>query len=311
MSIIVGSNFDLQTGLPLDDRTVVADQTARDAIPALQRYEGLTVYVLADEANYQLVGGITNGDWVESGSSALATHEADTSTHGVTEIVGTVEVQTLSEKIYACSRAFDDTTTGSNANLPTPTTGLVYLRNASLASIDDIGLGIESQRLTLVNDTGNDIDIIDGGSIITGTGLDVTMKNQSVLDFVFDNGVWWIVGGTGGANLDSVTNDVTDALTLVDGSVLTIDTTRMIQSFRVQGNAGPVIVNNGFFGTTPPPDGAILIVVGNHDTNTVTVPSEDSADCIAMNGSVELFKHSTLMVMYVAAMDRYVKIGEG
>lgn len=65
MGIVLGSNFDVQTALPLDARTVVADATARDAIDSLIRYEGLTVYVVADATNYQLVGGITNGDWVE------------------------------------------------------------------------------------------------------------------------------------------------------------------------------------------------------------------------------------------------------
>lgn len=69
MGIVVASNFDLQTTLPLDSRTVVADTTARDAIPSGVRYEGLIVYVTADETNYQLVGGITNSDWQELSGS--------------------------------------------------------------------------------------------------------------------------------------------------------------------------------------------------------------------------------------------------
>lgn len=65
MSITVASNFAVSTTLPLDARTQVADQTARDAILAGVRYEGLIVYSIADGTNYQLVGGIANGDWVE------------------------------------------------------------------------------------------------------------------------------------------------------------------------------------------------------------------------------------------------------
>ena len=68
MGIELSSNFDVKTALPLDSRLVVADQTARDAIDALVRYEGMIVYVEADETNYQLVGGITNGDWEELSS---------------------------------------------------------------------------------------------------------------------------------------------------------------------------------------------------------------------------------------------------
>jgi CBS domain-containing protein len=67
MGIALGSNFDFQAALPLDSRTVVADITARDAIASGVRYEGLIVYVedVSEQTNYQLVGGITNGDWVE------------------------------------------------------------------------------------------------------------------------------------------------------------------------------------------------------------------------------------------------------
>ena len=53
MAIVLGSQFSLQTALPLDDRTVVDDLTARDAIPNLVRYEGLVVYVVAESKTIQ------------------------------------------------------------------------------------------------------------------------------------------------------------------------------------------------------------------------------------------------------------------
>jgi hypothetical protein len=43
----------------------VADETARDAITEDRRQEGMLCYVIADDKIYQLVGGITNEDWVE------------------------------------------------------------------------------------------------------------------------------------------------------------------------------------------------------------------------------------------------------
>lgn len=71
--IPMSSNFTLNSGLPLDSRVVVADVTARDAIPAIQRFDGLSVYLVSTNATWQLQGGVTNGDWVNvtSGSSAL------------------------------------------------------------------------------------------------------------------------------------------------------------------------------------------------------------------------------------------------
>lgn len=63
MGIELGSNFDVKTSLPLDSRLKVADLTARDAIVSGVRYEGMIVYVVSEATNFQLVGGITNGDW--------------------------------------------------------------------------------------------------------------------------------------------------------------------------------------------------------------------------------------------------------
>lgn len=45
----------------------VADITARDAILATTREEGMIVYSLADDRYFVLEGGITNGDWTELG----------------------------------------------------------------------------------------------------------------------------------------------------------------------------------------------------------------------------------------------------
>ena len=47
---------------------VVADLTARDAIPSYERYIGLNVFVESEEWNYQLRGGITNANWTDGGN---------------------------------------------------------------------------------------------------------------------------------------------------------------------------------------------------------------------------------------------------
>jgi hypothetical protein len=72
MGIALGSNFTVNTALPIDDRFTCADLTARDAIGALRRYEGMEVYVESEEKTFKLVGGITNSDWVVSGGAPLA-----------------------------------------------------------------------------------------------------------------------------------------------------------------------------------------------------------------------------------------------
>lgn len=70
MGIALGSNFTVNTALPLDDRILVADLTARDAIPALRRYLGMEVYVESEEVKYFLKGGIDNANWEEAGTGS-------------------------------------------------------------------------------------------------------------------------------------------------------------------------------------------------------------------------------------------------
>lgn len=69
MGIELGSNFDMKTGLPLDSRFVVNDDTARNAIPSGIRYDGLLVYVKSTKKLWQLQGGITDDLWREAGGA--------------------------------------------------------------------------------------------------------------------------------------------------------------------------------------------------------------------------------------------------
>lgn len=57
--------FDVRVQFPIDLRTVKADMNARNAIEPLQRYEGLTVWVVSDQRKYRLIGGILDSNWVD------------------------------------------------------------------------------------------------------------------------------------------------------------------------------------------------------------------------------------------------------
>lgn len=69
MGIPLAIGFDVGSPIPLDSRDVVATIAARDAIPAGQRYAGMSVHVLDDGTgspmNFQLIGGIANINWLE------------------------------------------------------------------------------------------------------------------------------------------------------------------------------------------------------------------------------------------------------
>lgn len=95
--IPLSTNFTVNTALPIDDRMSVADTTARDAIPALKRWEGMLVYSIADGKHYTLIGGITNGDWTElsGGGNLIAWITANPYEIGDTVI--------QSNRIYVCT----------------------------------------------------------------------------------------------------------------------------------------------------------------------------------------------------------------
>lgn len=63
MGIQLGSNFNVQTNLPLDDRLVCETVSQRDAIPKEFRYEGMQCYVSSERQTFQLTGGIDNIHW--------------------------------------------------------------------------------------------------------------------------------------------------------------------------------------------------------------------------------------------------------
>lgn len=87
--INLASGFNRTSANPLDLYATVADLTARDAIDSGVRFEGMLVYVVSEETNFQLIGGITNGDWAElsgSGGGGIATVEGYSSgSHTLTE----------------------------------------------------------------------------------------------------------------------------------------------------------------------------------------------------------------------------------
>ncbi len=77
MAITIGSSFHLAAAVPIDDRFVVADNTARDALAAGVRYEGLIVYSIGAGVMYQLVGGILDVNWTPIGGGGGSTPTVD------------------------------------------------------------------------------------------------------------------------------------------------------------------------------------------------------------------------------------------
>ncbi len=80
-------NIEIQTALPLDNRSKVKTLSERDNIPQTVRYLGLEVYVSDEKKKYRLIEGITNSHWVElKNINKLSELETDDSNMTVTKI---------------------------------------------------------------------------------------------------------------------------------------------------------------------------------------------------------------------------------
>ena len=101
----------------------------------------------------------------------------------------------------------DSTTTGSDATLTPIAAGttVVRLTNASLVSLGGIPAGFAGQQVTVENQTGNTVTIVNedlsvsaADRILTGSG-NVAMANNATFTFTYDATIsrWMLTGGSG------------------------------------------------------------------------------------------------------------------
>ena len=151
--------------------TDVADITERDAIPTERRKEGMIAYVkLPAPTNYQLVGGITNLDWVPFSGGSAAINDASTS---LTEVWSASKVNSL-----------------------LPSLKSRYLVNNSIPASTNLNMIVTPPSLTLSEDTpvlGNNIGdfnrkalrvLRNGIELVKGT--EVIYVNASTINFSFE-----------------------------------------------------------------------------------------------------------------------------
>ena len=214
MGIVLGSNFTVNTTLPLDDRIVFADSTARDALNSGRRYEGLLCYVVADETNYQLVGGITNSDWVELSGGALPASDIVNTPSGnlaATDVQGALnELQTdINTNASALSTHESDTTSIHGI---TDTADLLTTSNVKAVTLKDIdgGTASNTSRITVPKNTKTNLNGL--------TRKEATLVFASDEDKLYvDNGVSLVEVGSGGgalvgAAIQTISNGGTIAL---------------------------------------------------------------------------------------------------
>jgi hypothetical protein len=129
-SIPAPYGLDHTTDDPADLRTLKANLTDRDAIPATSRHEGLTCYVTSNQKYYQLIGGIANSNWKEIGFTSglneyLFTNDLEFGANGLTGATAPI-INDVAANIPAgnyLGYVYSSSGTAIGATIIRPTTG--------------------------------------------------------------------------------------------------------------------------------------------------------------------------------------------
>jgi len=207
----------------------------------------------------------------------------------------------------------DDNSTGNQPAVPSQNISIIRFTNNTPPTIQGIADGYNTKLLIIsyVGLTGQMIIQNDSPSasaanrIITGTGGDISLNFGASLWLYYDgtSSRWRVVGGSGGANAK-----IGNFITLNNNDTIAIDKFTLLQTYRVQGNSGSVILSNTPFGTSAPLDGTTITLIGNSSTNLVTITNQDISKGCILNGDATLSQYDSITLQYLAAFDRYIEI---
>lgn len=93
-----------------------------------------------------------------------------------------------------------------------------------------------------------------------------------------------------------------------NGDQLTPNALSLSQEFRLIGDASAVTLNVLPFDSQPA-DGTVITLVGHDDTNTVTIPLNDSQFGCYINGDATLLRGYILQLVYNDELERYLELG--
>jgi hypothetical protein len=205
-----------------------------------------------------------------------------------------------------------DVTAGANQTIATPTKSVVRSTGA-VTSIAGFTAPSNEQFFVWVNATGSAVTIINDATataadrIITGSGSDISVANTASIWLLYDStsSRWRIIGGSGGGGSITVGSD----LTMTASDTLAISLISLNQSYRVQGNSGAITMSTTPFGSSAPLDGTLIELIGNSDTDPVSITWTDSAKgCVGNFGTLTLYKYEVAQFRYNSTIDRYIYV---
>lgn len=154
----------------------------------------------------------------------------------------------------------------------------------------------------------------------TNDPAESALVNSKFLGRSVDDETTGVLGLNAASSGDQVTNAqlqintnkfnlLADQTVSASGTFL-FDEVSMFQIKRIEGNGGAVTVASEPFGSSPNlPDGTIIYLIGQDDTNTVTIEHNDSTDGCLLNGDATLLKGYCLQLFWDAGLERFIDVG--
>lgn len=95
--------------------------------------------------------------------------------------------------------------------------------------------------------------------------------------------------------------------TLSAGSTITLDANAFKPMVPVESSGGAVTISSTPFGASPGfQGGKEIVLIGTSDTNYPIIEHNDASAGFYLNGKIELKKGVMVMIIYIAALDRFL-----
>jgi hypothetical protein len=220
------ATFSGTTGKVVQESTVTADSSGNLVVPGDLTVNGTTTSVNStnlDVADKQITvnkGGVSPsaegaGIAVESDGSAVSSLAYDSTkpskwTADGVELVNVNASQTLSGKTLDFLRTQTEAV-GLSGGILSPSKGLSRITGGGTTLNVITGNNVDGATQTLYNNSGSDIVVTNVSNIVTGTGVDFTLKNGAAITLAYsaNTSKWLLTGGAGSGGLALSTNSTT------------------------------------------------------------------------------------------------------
>lgn len=110
--------------------------------------------------------------------------------------------------------------------------------------------------------------------------------------------------------INNLKNTMNASATVTSGGSISVSTTKRVQYFRVSGASGAQSLSTTPFGSSGGwIDGTIVRLVGESDTNTISLDNNDSDYGAILNGDCTLAKYNMLTLIWDSSFNRWLEVG--